>query len=193
MGQLSETVEVTDTTPLLQSTSSAVGEVIENRMITDLPLNNRQPLQLALMVPGVNPGRQMTSSSQPFNRSNNFSVGGGRGNVNEIMLDGTSNTMPEGNPAFSAVTVFPSVDSIQEFRVQTNAYSAEYGNSGGGLVNIVSKSGTNRLHGSAFEFLRNSRMDANNFFNNRSGIPLASFKRNQFGGAAGGPLFIPRL
>lgn len=193
MGQLSETVEVTDTTPLLQSTSSAVGEVIENRMITDLPLNNRQPLQLALMVPGVNPGRQMTSSSQPFNRSNNFSVGGGRGNVNEIMLDGTSNTMPEGNPAFSAVTVFPSVDSIQEFRVQTNAYSAEYGNSGGGLVNIVSKSGTNRLHGSAFEFLRNSRMDANNFFNNRSGIPLASFKRNQFGGAVGGPLFIPRL
>lgn len=89
--------------------------------------------------------------------------------------------------------VFPSIDAVQEFRVQTNNYSAEFGRSGGGVINLIYKSGTNTPHGSMFEFLRNSVLDANNFFANSRGLPLDSFKRNQFGASFGGPVHLPKL
>lgn len=192
LGSPTEVVNVTAETPLLNTTTSALGEVVENKMITELPLNGRQTLSLVMLVPGVAPNRMMNDPSSPFNMRNNFSISGARGDTNELLLDGAPNTLPEGSTgAMTAVAVFPSVDSTQEFKVQSNAYSAEYGRTGGGVVNIVTKSGTNEFRGTAYEFLRNSVLDSNNFFNNMNHVPLASFKRNQFGGTIGGPLRIP--
>src|SRR5438552_1882044 len=120
-------------------------------------------------------------------------VNGGQESTTDIMLDGVTTLVSSNNSTLFSVGAIPSVEGVQEFRIQTNAYSAEYGRSGGGLVTMVTKSGTNEFHGSAFEFLRNSYFDANNFFANRAGRQLASFKRNQFGATIGGPLWIPKL
>ena len=126
-----------------------------------------------------------------FNQTN-ISINGGRPGSNEILADGIPSSPPLVNP-IQGYSVLPSVDAVQEFKVQTNSYSAEFGRSGGGIINLVFKSGTNIVHGSAFEFLRNSATDANDFFANSRGIPLASFKRNQFGASFGGPVYIPKL
>ncbi|MBV9082660.1 MAG: TonB-dependent receptor, partial [Acidobacteriaceae bacterium] len=124
---------------------------------------------------------------------NHFIVNGSQEGTSDMILDGVSAEVNHNIPTIPAISAIPSVEGIQEFRILTNSYPAEYGRSGGGVVIMVTKSGTNDPHGSAFEFLRNSFFDANNFFANRSGIPLASFKRNQFGGSLGGPVFVPKL
>ncbi len=194
LGSATESVTISGAPPLVQSTTSAVDQVIETKLISDLPLNERQPFSLVLLAPGVIPNRQIANAAQPFNRAPNFSINGGRGDTNEILLDGTPNTLPEGSTGlFRAIAIFPTVEGMQEFRVQTNSMSAEYGGSGGGIVNIVTKSGNNQYHGAGFDFLRNSVMDSNGFFSNANHIPLASFKRNQFGAALGGPIVIPKL
>jgi len=194
IGEITETITVSSAAKLLETTTSSLGDVVENKLIDDLPLNGRNTLSLVTLIPGVIPNRQMESAAQPFNRAGNFAISGGRGVTNEIMLDGTPNTVAEGSTgAFTAVTAFTPVDATREFKVQTNAYSADLGRSGGGVVNIVTKSGTNELHGSVFWFHRNSAMDANDFFNNKNNIELASFKRNQFGVAVGGPIYFPGL
>jgi hypothetical protein len=194
LGSSSESITVSSDVPLLETATSSTGAVIESKLIGDLPLNERQPFTLAVLAPGVIPNRQIVNAAQPFNRSPNFSISGGRGDTNEILLDGTPNTIPEGSTGgFRAVTIFPTVEGMEEFKVQTNSMAAEYGGSGGGIINIVTKSGTNQYHGAMFEFLRNSAMDSNGFFSNASRIPLASFKRNQFGAAFGGPVSIPKL
>ncbi len=119
-------------------------------------------------------------------------VNGGRGNTSEFLIDGANNTT-NWSESFNVTASIPSVDAVQEFKVQTNSYSAEFGRSGGGVVNMVIKSGGNELHGSAYEFLRNSAMDANNFFANRAGNALPSFKRNQYGFSVGGPIIKDKL
>lgn len=184
LGAVTETVEVTGQAPLLDAANAAVGQVIENRSIVELPLNQRNPYSLILLAPGVSGSTGMTYNEV------GFSVNGGRPGTNEILLDGIPSSPTAVQPV-QVISVFPSVDAVQEFKVQTNNYSAEFGRSGGGIINLIYKSGTNQLHGSAFEFLRNSRLDANNFFANRRGIPLGSFKRNQFGASGGGPVYIP--
>ena len=186
VGAVTETVEVSAEAPLLESTTSSMGHVVDNQKITSLPLNSRNPYRLALLVPGVS-GRV----EDEFN-GGRLVVNGGRPGTNEILVDGIPSSPPLANP-IQGFTVLPSVDSVQEFKVQTNNYSAEFGRSGGSVINMVYKSGTNQVHGSAFEFLRNSRLDANNFFANRSGVPLGSFKRNQFGATAGGPVYLPKI
>lgn len=186
IGALTETVEVTGQAPLLESTSAAVGQVIGNRSIVNLPLNQRNPYALVFLSPGVTGGVGFQ-----FNEAN-ISVNGGRPGSNEILADGIPSSPPLVNP-IQGYTVFPSVDAVQEFKVQTNSYAAEFGRSGGGIINLIYKSGTNDYHGSLFEFLRNSKLDANNFFANSRGIDLASFKRNQFGGSVGGPVRLPKL
>ncbi len=186
IGQVSESVEVTGQPPLLETTTSAVGQVVDNKRIVDLPLNQRNPYALIFLVPGV-----VGSTSFNFIPASNFSVNGGRHGSNEILLDGIPSAPSQ--DMRNSPAVFPSVDAVQEFRVQTNNYSAEFGRSGGGVINLIYKSGTNTLHGSAFEFLRNSVLDSNDFFANSRGVPLASFKRNQFGGSLGGPVFLPKL
>lgn len=185
IGQVTETVEVTGRTPLLESESGALGTTMERQNIIDLPLNARNPFRLGLLLPGVTEGRNFGDS---FNGSTRFSINGSRPMSLEVMIDGISNATPG---AFSRtfIAITPPPDSLQEFKVQTNANSAEFGRTGGGVMNMVMKSGTNKFQGVLYEFLRNSSLDANNFFNNRNGRPLGSFKRNQFGGNAGGPIW----
>lgn len=184
IGTINESVEVTGAAPLIESQTGAIGTVIDNRKIVDIPLNTRNPFQLALLSPGVVPAPNFGNA---FNTSANFIINGNRGNVSEMMIDGITNSVPAANPIL-VVAMFPSPDALEEFKVQTNGYAAEYGRSGGGLINMVIKSGTNDLHGVVYEFLRNSRMDANNFFANRAGNRIGAFKRNQFGFSVGGPI-----
>jgi hypothetical protein len=192
LGQVSERVQVQAAAQLLDPTSSTLSAVVENKRILDLPLNGRNIYSLTALVPGVFFVRQLTGIADSFT-ANRFTVNGGQDSTSDITVDGVTATVSHNISNIPAVSAIPSVEGIQEFRIQTNAYSAEYGRSGGGLVTLVTKSGTNSLHGSLFEFLRNSQFDSNDFFANRAGKPLSSFKRNQFGASAGGPIFIPKL
>lgn len=181
VGALTETVSVTSDAPLLATADAAQGQVINNRKIVDLPLNGRDYVQLALLSAG-------TIQPPASSRFGGFSVAGQRTTENNYLLDGIdNNNMQIAANARRAEAVKPSVDAIQEFRVATNSYSAEYGRAAGGVVNVSIKSGSNEVHGTAFEFLRNEKLDAKNFFDD----PQESkppFKRNQYGFSLGGPL-----
>lgn len=177
-GQITETVEIRDEASILQTESASVGTVIDQAKIVRLPLNGREFQQLALLVPGAVPAAQ--GSSLSFRGG--FNVGGARESANQFLLDGADNN----NSSANQYVFRPSVDMIQEFKVQTNSYSAEFGRGAGAQVNIITKSGTNEYHGNLFEFLRNSAFDAKNFFDLPTTTP--SFKRNQFGATFGGPL-----
>ncbi len=177
VGDTSSTVEVLASSAQLSTSSSTVSTVIGNKAIMDLPLNGRNPFALASLVPGVVPG----GGSTPW-------ISGGRNASSEITIDGTSIILPENNVGINGVAYTPPVDSVQEFSIVTNALAAEYGRTGGGTINVSTRSGGNAFHGSAFEFLRNSKLDANNFFSNRARAPLGAFQRNQFGGTLGGPV-----
>ena len=185
VGAVSEVVEVTGAAPLLQTESGELGQVVEERRIRELPLNGRNPFALAALAAGVTPGANF--GSNPLLLSN-LGVNGGRGGATEILIDGSPATVPENSPGTYATSVMPSVDRIQEFKVQTNSFSAEFGRTAGGVMNVVVKSGSNEFHGTAYEFLRNSSLDANNFFLNRANQQLGAFQRNQFGFTLGGPI-----
>ena len=178
VGLTSESVEVRGSATMVQSESASVGTVIDSRKIVDLPLNGREFQQLALLVPGAVPAAQ--GSSLSFRGG--FNVSGARETANYFLLDGVDNT----NSATNQYVFRPSIDMIEEFKVQSSTYSAEFGRGGGGQINVVTKSGANQFHGDAFEFLRNSALDAKNFFDAPGKIP--GFKRNQFGATAGGPI-----
>ena len=182
VGDTTSTIEVSASSAQLATSSSTVSTVIGNKAIMDLPLNGRNPFALASLVPGVVPG----PGSTPW-------ISGGRNASSEITIDGTSIILPENNVGINTIAYTPPVDSVQEFSIVTNALAAEYGRTGGGTINVSTRSGGNEFHGSAFEFLRNSKLDANNFFSNRNRIPLSAFQRNQFGGTVGGPVLIPKL
>jgi len=186
VGAVTETVEVSAQALLLEASNAVLGQVVNNTNIVNLPLNQRNPYSLVLLVPGVR------GSVGAGHLGVGFQVNGGRAGTSEVLLDGIPSSPPDVNGTM-AFTMFPSVDAVQEFKVDTNNYSAEYGRSGGAVVNLIYKSGTNALHGSLFEFLRNSDFDSNDFFANSRGIPLLSFKRNQFGVSAGGPVYLPSL
>src|SRR4029079_7390622 len=128
-----------------------------------------------------------TAFGNAFNSSANFIINGNRGNTSEVLIDGVTNSVPAANP-IGVISLFPSPDALEEFKVQTNGYAAEFGRSGGGIINMVIKSGTNQFHGVVYEFLLNSTLDANNFFYNKAGNKLTSFKRNQYGFTVGGPI-----
>jgi hypothetical protein len=186
LGAATETVVVTAEAPLLESTTAAMRQVVDTRSIVDLPLDQRNVYSLIFLVPGA------TGTVGTAFNSQNIAINGGRPGSTDVLVDGIPSAPGLVNP-IQGFAVFPSVDSVQEIKVQTNAYSAEFGRSGSGIVNMIYRSGTNRFHGSAFEFLRNSDLDSNNFFSNRNGVALPNFKRNQFGGSVGGPLSIPKL
>jgi len=184
-GQVSEVVEVTGGAPLLETETSSRGSVIDRRKIVDLPLNGRDYNQLALLSPGVLPGTPRLAS---VNFKGVLNVNGNRTFNNVFLLDGVDNISYSNSFRGENVqTVQPSIEALQEFKIQTNAYSAEFGRSSGAVVNAVIKSGTNGVHGSLYEFLRNDALDANNFFSNALGAPKPVRKRNQFGAAIGGP------
>ena len=166
---------------LLESTTSDVGKVVDNRRILDLPLNTRNVFTLINLTPGA-----LGSSTFRYD-GQAWSVYGARTNMNEIVVDGVSAVTPRPS-GLSATAVFPAVDAIQEFRLIGMNPPAEFGRTSGAVLNIVFKSGGNQFHGSAFEFLRNSVLDSNDFFANSRGQALASYKRNQFGGILNGPI-----
>ncbi|MCI0621285.1 MAG: carboxypeptidase regulatory-like domain-containing protein [Acidobacteria bacterium] len=178
IGEASQEVSVSGESPLVQTDSGSIGQVIESRQIIALPLNGRNFMQLTLLAPGfVNTrGDSLRQSYQGISPSAN----GTRAENNNYTLDGTSNTEHwTGN-----VTSVPPLDSLQEFKLQTANYSAEYGQGGAAVINIATKSGTNQYHGSLWQFHRNDNLDARNFF-----APVKpEFKRNQFGGTLGGPV-----
>ena len=194
VGAVTENVQVQAQAQMVDPSSSTLGTVVENKRIVDLPLNGRQIYSLAALVPGVFNVRTGNDLLTPdFTSAHRFIVNGGQESTTDILLDGVTALVSSNNSTLFSVGAVRLVEGIQEFRIQTNAFSAEYGRSGGGLVTMVTKSGTNELHGSAFEFVRNSYFDANNFFANRNGTKLASFKRNQFGATVGGPVLIPKV
>jgi Carboxypeptidase regulatory-like domain/TonB dependent receptor len=189
-GQLTESVEVVGATPLLDTLTSSRGSVVDQKKIVDLPLNGRDYNQLALLSPGVLPGTPRLAS---VNFKGVLNVNGNRTFNNVFLLDGVDNISYSNSFRGENVQlVQPSIEALQEFKIQTNAYSAEFGRSSGAVVNATIKSGTNTIRGSVYEFLRNDRLDANNFFSNALGAPKPKRERNQFGGAAGGPIYRNR-
>jgi len=197
VGAQTETVEVTGAPPLLQPETNSLGQVIEQRSVTEMPLNGRNPLALVQLVPGVVPQGQPSagnsSTSNPVGANpfalGDFQVGGGMAGQSQILIDG----VPTNGAYLNVVTVIPTQDAIQEFKVQTNNLGPEYGRFAGGVINLSTKSGTNRFHGSAYEFLRNKVLNANDFFANREGLKRSAFTQNQFGANIGGPIVHDKL
>ena len=185
-GQMTETVQVTGEPPALQTQDASVGQVISARTINDLPLNGRNFTFLAQLSAGVTQDQQDTRG---LGASGSFSANGSRPSQNNYLLDGidnNSNLVDFLNG--TAFAVRPPVDAIQEFKVQTNNYSAEFGRSAGAILNATIKSGTNQFHGNAWEFLRNDKLDAANFFENAGGLRKGEYRQNQFGFTIGGPI-----
>ena len=178
VGALSEVVEVRASVPLLNTESPMKGDVIVSAEMTDIPLDGRDFADLAYLVPGVGQKAQGGNGS-------NFAVNGARTDNSNFVIDGFNNQNPRGGGAQAR----PPLDSMMEFKMQTTGYSAEYGRLAGGTMNMVLKSGTNRLHGTLFEFLRNDALDARGFFD-----PVKTkLHRNQFGAVADGPVYLPKL
>ncbi len=181
VGQLTQEVSVSADAPLLNTTEPSAGGVIENSQVVEMPLNGRNYITLGLLAPG-------TADPIAGSRAQGFSSGGQRVSANNYLLDGADNNSYElADAGRMGGMVAPSIDAVQEFKVQTNSYSAEYGRGTGATINVTIKSGTNQIHGAAFEFLRNQLVDAKNFFANPSAAK-PQYQRNQYGFAAGGPI-----
>jgi len=178
VGSLSESVQVEGVAPLLENDKSTMSSVVDTRTIANMPLNARQYLDLALLTPGAVP-------SQPGQQGGGFNVAGARSQSNLFLLDGISNMDTQ---IGSALGNFRITDAVQEFAVQTSVPTAEFGRGHGAQVSIVTKSGTNQLHGSVFEYFRNSDMDAADFFTNKLGGVKNTLHRNQYGATGGGPI-----
>ena len=185
-GGASETVTVEATTPLLQADNATVSSTVTAKAVQDLPLNGRNFVQLVQIVPGANegPGNGLTSGGRPDDRriSASFSVNGQDDTLNNYIVDG----IDDNERVIGTIGVRPSVEGIQEITVETNSYSAEAGRTAGGVVNIITRSGTNQFHGSAFEFFRNDIFDARNVTQRTGSAP--ELRQNQFGGSIGGPI-----
>ena len=191
LGDLTETVEIRGGAPLVQSSNASIGTVIENRSIVELPLNGRNYLQLASLIPGATTNGP--SSSQGRQRMggqrNSFAlnVAGQRIHYNHYSLDGIENT----DLNFNSYMLLPSVDALQEFKVEAGLFDAEYGRAIA-QINASTKSGTNQFHATVFEFVRNSALDAKNYFD-RDDRPIPPFRRNQYGVTVDGPVVVPKL
>ena len=190
LGQVTQTMEVTAAAPLVRSETSELGEVINQRSVQSLPLNGRNFAQLVNLVPGVTSGQagENLSGASTFNprASSNFNALGSQANANAWLVDG----IMDNEYTFNTVMVQPSVESVEEFKVLTGTYSAEFGR-GAGVVTTQTRSGSNQLHGSLFEFLRNSYMDSRNYFN-APPQKQPPYRRNQFGASLGGPIIKNR-
>jgi hypothetical protein len=181
-----QTVSVVETTPLLQTQDASTGQIVNQKFINDLPLVSRSVFNLAQLSPGVT---QAAGGSFGLNAGSvNFISNGGRNSEADIVLDGASQTNQENNSGITTALYTPSVDAVQEFNVQQNTYSADIGFGGNTVLNVIMKSGSNQFHGSLYEFLQNSALNANNFFNNQNGVKISPRKLNQFGGTFGGPI-----
>src|SRR6266700_1411751 len=192
IGETTQKVQVTEAAPAIQLTSSTLSGEVQAQTVRELPLNGRDWTQLATLQPGVDKIETQMSydTSARGNRGfgSEYTISGGRTTFNNYRIDGISVVDYANAAPGDVIGVVLGVDAIQEFSVLTGGFSAEYGRAAGGVVNAVSKSGTNTFHGDAYEFLRNSALDSNDFFNVGGGNPKPPFRRNQFGGSAGGPI-----
>ena len=183
IGAATQVVEVTENVTQVDTVSDTIGTSVIGETIQRAPLNGRNVLDLAKLQPGV------TETNGDSTASGTFSIAGGRTDSVTFLLDGALNNDLLNN----AVVYNPNPDTIAEFHILESNYSAEYGRNGGGVISVVTKSGTNQWHGSAFEFLRNDAFNANSYFNNNTGLPRDVLKRNQYGATFGGPISLPKL
>ncbi len=184
VGQVAQSVTVSAAPPLLETQTSSLGQVISNKSVANLPLNGRNAYGFAALVPGVIAPYGFTQTAFDEYNDQFISINGSRPNQNMFLLDGGINS----EPAFTGPGYFPSVDLVDQYKVQTSNFSAEYSHTGGGLINVITKSGSNRFHGTAWEFYRTTGLVANDFFSNNAGLARANFSFNQFGGTLGGPI-----
>src|SRR5467141_5477542 len=199
VGQMAQTVEVSTEAPTVELASSSISATVNSTTVRELPLNGRSWTDLATLQPGVNSTLQIQADfavgGDRGNRGfgNQITVAGARPEQNNFRLDGVSiNDFNNAAPG-SVLGGDMGVDAVQEFSVLTSNVSAEYGRTSGGVINAITKSGTNQFHGGVYEFLRNDHLDAANFFENAGGVKKASFRQNQFGVAAGGPIRKDKL
>src|SRR5271170_1453459 len=183
IGTVAQTVEVGSQAAPVETVNATLGQSVTGRTLTNMPLNGRDTLDLALLQPGV------TESNDDNGGAGNYSIAGGRTDSITYLLDGGQNNDLLDNSNL----LDPNPDAIAEFRLLTSNYTAEYGRNGGGIISVVVKSGTNQIHGSLFEFFRNRVLDANDFFNIQQGIPRLDLKRNQFGATLGGPIVKDKI
>ena len=195
VGEVSQTTQVTGQAPLLETESSSLGTVVNQRLTNELPLNGRNFIQLATLSPGVNgvgfsASGTIMSGSRPDDRRPGTEIfsNGNREGSNNFLYDG----IDDNERLTLSIVLRPAVEAVREFKIQTNLYSADVGRNSGAVVDVITKSGTNQLHGSLFEYLRNSAMDARDFFNPQ-GTAFPTFRLNQFGGSFGGPVVIPKI
>jgi hypothetical protein len=191
LGAESTIIEVTAQTPLLQADSATVSSTVTARAVQDLPLNGRNFVQLVALVPGANegPGNGLSSGGRPDDRRTNaagLSINGQDESLNNWVVDGVD----DNERIIGTIGIKPNVESIQEITVETNSYAAEAGRTAGGVINIITRSGTNQFHGSAYEYFRNDIFDARNFFQTTGSKP--ELRQNQYGGSIGGPIFKDR-
>lgn len=193
LGSISQEIQVTAAAPLLESETSAIGQVVDSAKIQSIPLNGRSAFRLVQLTPGLlaSPAANGQFGDIPVNtnQDSTFSINGGRQLSNEILIDGVPSTTGQ----FNTITTIPSIEATQEFKVQSSNLSAEWGRFGGGVVNVSTRSGTNQVHGAMYEYLRNNVFDANEFFNKTAGLSIPPFRLNQFGGAVGGPVKLGKL
>ncbi len=185
VGQLSEHIEVSAAPPPIATDDASVKETVGERAVADLPLNGRDPLQLATTAAGVLPGQKSANGVPP---GEDFIAAGTREIQNSVSLDGIAIM----NNLITTTPLHPSPDAIAEFEVQSGTYSAQYGGYLGAHLNLITKNGTNELHGAVYEFFRNDVLDARNFFQ-KPGTPKVPLRQNQFGFELGGPVYIPKL
>ncbi len=183
VGDITTSVNVESAAPLLNTTIASLGQVIDNKFMISLPNLGRDSLALVYLTPGV-----VGSAGARGATNTNFVANGSRNSTSDVMVDGVTVTTVEQNSGITDLKYKPSVDSVQEFKMQTNFFPAEYGQTGGAVVNMVTKSGTNAFHGTGFYFLRHSDLNANGWFANRNNSPRPDFRRNQLGGVLGGPV-----
>ncbi|HEX8685964.1 MAG TPA: carboxypeptidase regulatory-like domain-containing protein, partial [Pyrinomonadaceae bacterium] len=196
VGGVGEVVTVTGEAQQVETRSANVSSLVSSTQVRELPLNGRNYAQLALMVPGVSPvtqsgaGGAFRTGGTGLDSGVDMSVNGNGSNQNMWTVDGVNNMDVGSN---RTLLVFPSIDSIQEFRVERNSFSAEYGQAQGAVINLVTKGGGNNFHGTLFEFFRNDALNANDFFLNRAGQEKGPLRYNNFGGNFSGPVYLPRF
>src|SRR3954464_5597814 len=186
VGASSQTVEVGAQSQAIQTEDAETGQVVNRRFINNLPLIDRNVITLTSLAPGVTPMDEQCGADCT---GTNFVSNGSRGSTADILMDGASVTNSEPNGGITAATYLPSPEAVEEFKVEQTNFSAEYGFSGASVVNMITRSGTNKFHGSGYEFFRDDSLDANDWFSNRNGDPIPPLRRNNVGGTIGGPIF----
>jgi hypothetical protein len=184
VGDVMEKVEVVSDAPMIETSSASTSTTVNRRFIAELPMSGRNVMQLSILTAGV---VQMTNPIDNYGLDNRsavayFSSNGASYRMNNFLMDGVP------NQHYDTISYMPPADQVQEFNIQTNSFDAEYGHGGGAYVNVTTRSGTNQVHGSLYEYIRNDAINASNFFSKWSGLRRPPVRYNQFGGAAGGPL-----